>query len=717
MPPAADWAQPSSMPQTTADDTSRDGAPDLNVAARNARVWWWIGIAVLAFGSGALYIWGIADGARSEYYAAIAKSMSMSWHNFLFGAADPAGTVSVDKIPGSFWFMALSVKLLGMSTFAVLLPNGLATAGTVVVLAHTVRRWLGSAAGFIAGALFALTPVVAAVARSNQPHVIFVFFLVLAADRAVIALKTGSRRNLIGAGLWIAAAFQCYMLEAWALWPALIVAWLVAAPLPAAKRVIDLLIAGFTSFVASLSWILLVALTPASSRPWVGGSNGNSAFEMVFGYNGLGRFGQSAQGGGGFGQLTSTTAATTSYRGFAAPFGGSAGWGRLFNAQVSGQISWLIPAAVIAIAVVLWAVLRIPSYFHDRAPAVFFTAWFAIYASMFSLSSGIHQFYTAALAPAIAALVAGAVVIAARSSHWYGRVGVGVMLLGTTTYASHVTQQAGGYVDWAPGLQFALAMLALAAVVYRPRAIVHGVPFLLAAGLAFTPAVWALDVVHHPNSINPIAGPDTGMGGPGGFGRGGAVGHVDPRNGGGFGGFGGPGGLPPQGGFGARPGDPDHGAGTDRPRFGGPGGLPGGGFALNSDTPTLGGFGNGSTGIGNGSTALNDYSTALVTWLKARHGAGKFLFATFGAMSAAPYIVGTGENVLPIGGFDGADPSPTLAQIKAWVTSGDLTYVLSGGQGGGPQGGNAGSAQIRNWVSANCTAVTDAPVSNLLRCG
>lgn len=654
LPPSGDWSAPQSSAVSPA---------PLN-ARRDASLWWWIGITLLAIGSGALYLWDIGDGARSEYYAAIAKSMSMSWHNFLFGAVDPAGTVSVDKIPGSFWFMALSVKLFGMSTWAVLLPSGLATVGTVVVLAHAVRRWLGSAAGFIAGALFALTPIVAAVARSNQPHVIFVFFLVLAADRAVAALKSGSRRSLVFAGLWIAAAFQCYMLEAWAIWPAVIIAWLVAAPTPFTRRVVDLLLAGVVSFVASMSWIAFVTLTPAASRPWVGGSNGNSAFEMVFGYNGLGRFGQTVQGGS-TGNLASTT---STYRGFAAPFGGTAGWGRLFNDQVAGQIAWLMPAALLAVAIVLWSVLRLRPYFRDRAPAIFFTAWFVIYASMFSLSSGIHQFYTAALAPAIAALVSGAVVIAARSVHWYGRIGVGVMLLGTTTYATFVTRQADGYMRWAPMVQLVLAMLAVAMVVYQPRRMIHVMPFVLASALAFTPAVWAVDVRNHPNAINPIAG--SGNGGPGG----------SLGSGRGFG-------QPPQGGFGQ---------------------------------PPQGGFGQAQAGQafgGGGADSANSYSAPLVAWLTSHRDGARFLFATFGAMSAAPYITASGESVLPIGGFDGADPSPTLTQLKAWVASGELRYILTGGRGGGAGGGSAGSAEIRSWVSANCAAVSGAPVSNLVRCG
>lgn len=122
-------------------------------------------------------------------------------------------------------------------------------------------------------------------------------------------------------------------------------------------------------------------------------------------------------------------------------------------------------------------------------------------------------------------------------------------------------------------------------------------------------------------------------------------------------------------------------------------------------------------GPGGGAGALSSYNAELVDWLTAHRAGARFLFATFGAMSAAPYITATGENVLPIGGFDGADPSPTLTQLKAWVASGELRYILTGGQGGGPGGGAAGSAEIQSWVRANCVSATGAPVGNLLRCG
>ena len=71
---------------------------------------WRLLVSLLALATGVLTMWGLHNGQRSEYYAAIAVSMSKSWSNLLFGALDPAGTVTLDKIPGSYWIPALFVK-------------------------------------------------------------------------------------------------------------------------------------------------------------------------------------------------------------------------------------------------------------------------------------------------------------------------------------------------------------------------------------------------------------------------------------------------------------------------------------------------------------------------------------------------------------------------------------------------------------------------------
>ncbi len=350
-------------------------------------VWtgWHTGLAILAGASALVYLWAINLGQRSEYYAAIAVSMSQSWSNFFFGSLDPAGTVTLDKIPGSYWVPALFVKAFGFSTWSIEAPNALATVAAVVLIALSVRRLAGNTAGLLAGAVFAATPIVAAVARSNQPQSFFLLTLALVLWSATRAVSKESLGHLVLAGVWIGLAFQTYMLEAWAVWPALIVTWLFFVKKSWLLRVRDLLIAGATSLAVSLSWIFVVSLIPASARPYIGSTYANSPWEMVFGYNGLGRF-------------SSTTSASAAYRSFTPPFSGSPSLVRLFNEQLAGQIAWMIPTAVVAI-VVLFALG------FNRRVTVLLTVWFATFAVMFSVVAGMHQFYTSALAVPMAALI------------------------------------------------------------------------------------------------------------------------------------------------------------------------------------------------------------------------------------------------------------------------------------------------------------------------
>ena len=290
-----------------------------------ARVTYWglfknayhFGLLLLTLFSSFTTFYGLAKSQRSEYYASIAMSMSKNLGNFFFGAIDPAGTVTLDKIPGSYWLPAIFVRLFGFSTWAILAPNALLTIGFVLVVAAIGKRLYGSRAGLIAGAIAATTPIVIAVGRANQPQSAFLFTLALSALWAIKALQSQSRRDLVITGLFIALAFHAYMLEAWALWPAIIVAWLFTSQ-SLSKKLIDLLIAGTTSLLASLTWVFVAWFVPASHRPYIGGTYHNNPFEMVFGYNGLGRFSATTQA------LSSATD-DPNFRSFTPPFGGSAG--------------------------------------------------------------------------------------------------------------------------------------------------------------------------------------------------------------------------------------------------------------------------------------------------------------------------------------------------------------------------------------------------------
>jgi 4-amino-4-deoxy-L-arabinose transferase-like glycosyltransferase len=630
---------------------------------------WRLTLLALAISSGGIYFSFFNRFERSEYYSVIAHSMSMSFSNFIFGASDPAGTITLDKIPGAYWVPAIFVKIFGFSTASVTIPNGLATVATVLVIALAAKRiaaGLGeklranaNLVGALAGALIAVTPIISAVARSNQPESFFLLFIALALHRAVIALQTGSRKQLIYAGLFVAGAFQMYMIEAWTIWPALIIAWFSLKNKKLVSKIVDLAIAGSISLVASLTWIFIVLLTPAGSRPYIGGTYTNSPIEMVFGYNALGRFGQNG---------------STTYRSFTPPFSGSAGWLRLFNEQVAGQIAWFIVPA--ALALILLIIRR-----QFDSVILFAGLTFAIFYAEFSLVAGMHQFYTAALALPIALIFA---YLWSVAKPWM------LVSVGAATVASQLVigSMYSGYFSFMPYLAAIVLAAMWLILVFRNQAKVALV-VCSAVALGLAPAAWSVDTVNHPNVINPVAGPDTGMGG-----------------------------------------------------FGVPGGMAGSASGPNIN-PNWGNQGGGLPGGASGQTFPNStYLTGIIDYVKTQvAGNPKYLLAVFGTQTAAPIINDTGASVMPIGGFDGSDPAPTLKQFIAYVESGDVQFVVWGARDGGP-GGFAGNqtsvfgpgandvnglnpngtaslgdtSSIADWVKANCKLVTGTDYENLYRC-
>ena len=598
-------------------------------------LFWVFSLLSLTLYSGIAYLFDLQNGQRSEFYGAIAESMSKSLSNWWWGAADPAGTITLDKIPGSYWIPALFVKAFGFSTWSVNAPNALAAVAMVLVVAVTGRRLAGNFGGLLAGSIAATTPILAAVARSNQPESFFLLWIAVAAYFGVRATQDTSFKHLMISGMFIALAFHSYMLVAWAAWPALGVAWLFTAQ-PWARKIWQLLAAGITSLVLSLVWILSVTLTPASARPYIGGSNTNSAFEMAFGYNGLGRFSS----------LTSNSG-TTTVRGFTPPFSGEPSFFRLVNSQLLPQIGWLIPAAVVAIMVLLLS-RRV------KPQSWFVILFFSMYAVMFSVVSGMHQFYTAQLGIGLGLLLAQTFGLAREHGD---RVGPVLILVVTGITTMFIAIQYSSYQLWSSIAGVVLVFVAVVLVlVGLPAARQWITSIAVVVALTFSPAIWAADVYKYPSSINPVAGPSNVLG---------------TFGGGGFGSNGGPG---------------------------------------------LGGFGAG--GVGPGAANIfgdNSGTESLLTYLKAHNHGEKYLVAVFGTMTAAPYITASGENIVPIGGFDGSDPSPTLSQLKRWISAGELRYILMGGGGAGGPGGFGGGMNgsgtslgsentqtIQAWMPLNC---------------
>lgn len=638
-----------------------------------------MGLGILALGAAVLTGWGVWNGAVSEYYASIALSMSQSWSNFLFGSVDPAGTVTLDKIPGSFWIPALFIKTFGYSAWTVIVPNSLAAVGASILVAVTVRRLVGTTGGLLAGAVVATTPILVAVARSNQPETFFVLGLALTAWACVNALTRRRLGWLVLAGAFIGLSFQFYMLEAWAVWPALAAAYLFTRQ-SWWRRIGHLLVAGAVSIAVSLWWVVVMSLIPADDRPYIGSTLHNNPWEMVFGYNGLGRFG-------------SSTADVEAYRSFTPPFSGTPGVLRLFNEQLAGQIAWLLPTTLLAI-VVLW-ITRFP-----RAVTVLITVWFATFVAMYSTVAGMHQFYTAALAVPMALAIGCAIGWTRRHRMLWPQIAL-VATGGASAAAIGVAL--GGYstpVGLAQAVLAAVAVLLLVRESRRPAPPRAVTALAMTVSLLLTPAVWSAVTIWHPSATNPVAGgaSDLTGAGPGGFAgtRGQGAQPAAPGRGTRDG----------QGATGARDGQGATGARDGQGATGGTGQLPGG------------------AGAGRASGAGD---TALISWLESNRGDASYLVATFGAQSAATLILASGgQSVMPIGGFSGSDPVPTLDRFTSLVADGEVRYVLlsaggAGGFGGATTGSDASAAgpasEIRAWVQTNCSAAAGAPSDEVYDCG
>jgi len=622
-------------------------------------------LALLAV-TAALYLWGLGrSGWANSFYAAAAQAGSQSWKAFFYGSSDAANSITVDKTPASLWVMALSVRVFGLSSWSILVPQALMGVGTVGLLYATVKRWSGPVAALIAGAVLALTPVAVLMFRFDNPDALLVLLLVAAAYATVRATEKASARWLVLAGALVGAGFLAKMLQALLIVPALAVVYLVAAPTTVRRRIGHVLAAGLALLVSAGWWVAIVELVPASDRPYIGGSQHNSILGLILGYNGLGRLTGNetgSVGGGGFGGTG---------------MWGPTGLGRLFNAEIGGQVAWLLPAALILLAAGLVVSRRRPRTDRTRAALLLWGGWLLVTGLTFSFMAGIfHAYYTVALAPAIGALVG-----ICATALWRRRGGAAVLAIAlavTAAWSYVLLERSADFLPWlapvvlAAGLVVALGLLSVRSVRSVPRrvaAVLAGAGVIVAlAG----PAAYAVDTAAtaHTGAI-PSAGPAVvgAIGGPGGGLRGG---------------------RPPQGGFGGAPGG-----------FGaGPGG---GGFAGGGAAGGPGGGGAGGGGLLNGSTASAD----MVALLAADADRYTWVAATIGSNNASGYQLATGEPVMPIGGFNGTDPSPTLAQFQQDVAEGKIHYFLGGGTGGGARtGGSAAAQEIAAWVEQNFTATS-----------
>jgi 4-amino-4-deoxy-L-arabinose transferase-like glycosyltransferase len=640
------WAQWLALPDLDPPATQDPPRATRNLASSGRPAWrhvsrqvWLCRLALVAIAAlaGLLYAWAVGQDTLEYYYAAADRSMSMSWHDFIFGAFDPAGTMTVDKLPGALWLQALSVRAFGMHTWAIILPQVIEGILTVLVLYRAVRRLAGPAAGLIAALVLAVSPATVALNRDNISDSLLILLLVLAADAVSGAIAGLTARaadpdaalddgdpdgpssgtvggvlgRLILAGVWVGLAFQAKEIEAWMLLPALGLVWLLSGSGSVLRRAGQLAVAGVVVALVSVSWMTAVSLVPAADRPYVDGSHDNSVFAQVFSYNGFGRFGD---------QTPLQVRAAQLNPGAPIPVPARVA-DRLLDGALGRDTGWLIPAAVVVAAWGIASRRRQPRGDPLRACFILWGGWLVTFFVVFTAITTLWPYYAAALSPAVAAIL-GAGVAAVRSQErvpvsW--TIGLAVVVAGTAAYAGWLVSSSAGAPGWLVPLIVAVGIAATGVILWslaRPRSV--PLAAVLAAGLvavALAPAAASVSLAAH---------------GEGAF-----------------------------------------------------------------DTPFESARVQEDVALGLGKQAVIAVLAAIPYWQHAGNGT-PYLLAAQSALLPSAIIYESGLEALPIGGFDGTTPSPTLAQLQADIHQGlfHLVWISS-----------AVDPRLR-WVTANCARLT-----------
>ncbi|HTZ09179.1 MAG TPA: glycosyltransferase family 39 protein, partial [Acidimicrobiales bacterium] len=465
----------------------------------------WARPALLAIAglAGFTYLWGIDNVALEPFYGAAVRSMGSSWKDFFFGALDPAGTISLDKLPGAFWVQALFVRVLGFHVWVVALPQVVAGVLTILVLYRTVCRVLGPKAGIVASAIVAASPVSALLNRGNVSDPLLVLLTVLAADAALRATTSGRRTSLMLAAVWVGLAFQTKMVQAWLVLPALFGVYLFASPSSLRRRMADTSLALVVVVVISLSWMTVVTLVPAHDRPFVDGTTDDSVYAQVFVYNGWSRVGLPLAAGTAVHGTEAFVRAIAASHSQVGTFRIGASPQRLLVGPLGRDDAWLLPAALVSMVGVLWRRRSEPRTDPVRALTVLWGGWLVILGVFFSVGAFVNSYYTAALIPAVAVLCAGGWVAAAKV--WPGtarlRSLLAVLVVGSGLYAVALLPAGAGLRSWLVPVIAAVAVVAGAAVLFgsalRSRWRVGRAPLVVAVvSLLVAPLVATVDVVY-----------------------------------------------------------------------------------------------------------------------------------------------------------------------------------------------------------------------------
>jgi 4-amino-4-deoxy-L-arabinose transferase-like glycosyltransferase len=589
-----------------------------------------------------LYLWGLDhNGWANSYYSAAAMAGSQDWTAFFFASSDPGNAISVDKPPLSLWVMSASVWAFGLSPWSILAPQALMGVACVYLLYRMVRNYVGAASGLLAAAIFAVTPVAAVIFRYNNPDALLTLLMIGVAYSALESIRRSSPRWLILAGALTGAALLTKQLQVALVLPAVAVAYLMFASAPFVRRVLHLSGACLAAAITGGWWFVLVQLTPASSRPFVGGSRLNSAVELTLGYNGLDRLtGEDAS------RTMSPDAAELAEK-------LDPGFQRFLQPQFSGQFGWFLPLAIAGLCLAIWHLRRRSGSRPYRAFLMLCGVWFVCSATVLALMSGIvHPYYALTAVPPLCGLASVGLI------HMYrlrNRRNIRFMLAATllSTMVLGFLSAVRSTADFPVGPYVVLVLWSITIALQLlppPTPVLRKISTgLLAITLMAGPVVWSVNTVLSPHSgAGVVAGPSI---------------------------------------LGIRT---DH---PDRQQLGS--NVPSSFVAVMfGDLPEKGVV-----------SRLLD-APSSTTWAA----------AMVGSETAANYQLESKRSVLPIGGFDGTDPFPTLEQFQIMVDGGQVGAVVIQDLPPLTLEGRGESARIVEWLRARYPAeqVGSAQYYNLL---
>lgn len=635
-----------------------------------------------------LNLWNIwVLGISNEYYAAAVKSMLQNPGLLFFNSFDPSGFVTIDKPPVGLWVQVASTVLFGYSDWALVLPQALAGVGSVALIYCIVYPRFGKPAGLLSAFTLAVTPVFVAVSRNGTMDMQLIVVLLLATMVTLKAAKEQSFPYLLLSVALIGIGFNIKMIQAFIIVPAVFIVFLLGTgKIPIQKRAIHIGIALVVLLSISLCWAIAVDMVPADERPYIGGSGDNTVLGLIINYNGIHRLengmniqvnGPPAFGpptGGGMPASPDQPSISTGnglpgdrnagypwnppgfYLGQAPPFqqpmmqngmapgpavqrGGGSGGGpmmqdtgtpgilRLLSVGLAGQISWLIPFALLGLLVWWrWPLSSLKTGSPDSGLSsekgrtiTFMVLWLLPGLIYFSFTSGFwHPYYIATIAPPLAALAGIGAVMMYReycSGTGKGWLFVAAILITGLTQVMILSV----YIEWAGILVPGLLIGTIAVTVFlfllkfhgltTTGTVPEGIAVIAIALLFVAPFIWACTpLIYNNGGILPAAGPPLARG---------AI--------------------------------PFAGNNVPRPGYSPvPGSIPGSGGA----------------------------SPSLVTYLTSHATGETWYVAVPGSHEAAPLIIENGIPVMTLGGFSGTDRILSVEKLKALIYEGKIRYFL-----------------------------------------